>query len=662
MSSTSALEASIQAVSPVSIFMSLLPLSLGECESVCGRSSLAKGCFNDRSPAFLAGDGVLRRCELLKHASEFVAVRSIPGMRVRLPRPRSDRPVVVCGSDSLALRLVEELTRTDEPVTVVVDDAGGALPRRMVKLGARVVEGPASEVRTLRAAGVATARALALVSDDDVGNIHAALAAQDLNPRLRLVVRMFNVRLGQRIDNLFDDCTVLSASTIAAPFFVDAALGDGGGQLIRIAGRQLVAGPPEAVRDVLAPLSAPGPGGARALLPDDAARATLVLGTPRDPDTGDGAATPPVGTVADPPAVRAGRRARRRRTGRAATLKAIARALISQRLRLMTGVLAVLVGVATLVFHAGVPKLGWIDAFYFTVTTFTSTGNADLAELGASPQMKVFGAFLMLLGVLTIAVLTAVVVDDLVGARLAHTLGAPVGHPEKHVVVCGLGTVGLRVAEQLRAAGVDVVGVERDPDPATYATARRIGIPLVRGDASEEEALRAAGVATARCVVAVTDDDVANLEAGLASRTLRADLRVVLRLFDSDLADRVGRRLDLSISRSVSMAAAPVFAAAMMGREVIAAVPAGRRVLLVAEAPVSAGSVLAGAPIEEIDSAGMTRVIGHVRGGDVHWRPECETPIAAGDSLLVVATRAGLSRTLVLTGAGADTPAPEPAG
>jgi Trk K+ transport system NAD-binding subunit len=297
-----------------------------------------------------------------------------------------------------------------------------------------------------------------------------------------------------------------------------------------------------------------------------------------------------------------------------------------------------------------------VDAFYFTVTTFTSTGNVDLGDLNASPAMKVFGAFLMLLGVLTIAVLTAVVVDDLIGARLEQTLGAPIGKLRNHVVVCGLGTVGLRVAEQLCVAGVDVVGIERDPAPATYPTLRRLGVPLVHGDASEEETLRAAGVATAQCVVAVTDDDVANLEAGLTSRTVRGDLRVVLRLFDSDLAERVGNRLNLSTSRSVSVAAAPVFAAGMMGRDVIAAVPAGRRVLLIAEVPVSpqSAAAAAGATVSLVDEPGAIRVLGHVRDGVTTWQPDGHVRVRAGDRLVVVTTRAGLADTLLLTGAGAD--------
>ncbi len=564
-------------------------------------------------------------------------------MRLRLPRPPGDRPIIVCGGDSLALRLVEELVRMEEPVTVVVDDPDTPHARRMEKLGARLVTGPAGEVRTLRSAGVASARALALVDDDDVGNIQVALAAQELNPRLRLVVRMFNLRLGNRIDDLFDDCTVLSASTIAAPFFVDAALGDRSGRLIRFGGRPLLAGPPSAVDDVLAALAAPGADGSPTLLPASSPGATLVLGSPRvRPD--DGGETPAAGTE-EMPLIR-----RRRRTGKVAMMIGIARTLFSQRLQLLTGLLAALVAVSTVVFHAAVPKLGWVDAFYFTVTTFTSTGNGDLAELGASAPVKVFGAFLMLLGVLTIAVLTAVVVDDLIGARIADGLGIPVGQPAEHVVVCGLGTVGLRVAEQLHAAGVDVVGIEYDPEPATFAAMRRLGYPVVRGDASEEATLLAAGVQTARCLVAVTDDDVANLEAGLAGRALRDELRVVLRLFDSGLADRVGKRLDLTISRSVSFIAAPVFAAALMGREVVAVVPAGRRVLLLADVPVSAGSVAAGETLDSIAEPGEIRVLAHVQGGEVGWRPSLEARIDTGDRVFVAATRAGLARAVRLTG------------
>ena len=174
---------------------------------------------------------------------------------------------------------------------------------------------------------------------------------------------------------------------------------------------------------------------------------------------------------------------------------------------------------------------------------------------------------------------------------------------------------------------------------------------MIAGDASDASTLASAGASHARCVVAVTDDDVVNLEAGLTARALRPETRVVLRLFDPDLADRVDRRLGLSVSRSVSYAAAPVFAAAMMGRQVLAAVPAGRRVLLVAAVPVGSDSSLDGAVLSSVDS-GRIRVFG-VQTGDAAplLTPPPDLRLAAGQTLLLVATRAGLAKILIASGA-----------
>src|SRR3712207_8666240 len=55
------------------------------------------------------------------------------------------------------------------------------------------------------------------------------------------------------------------------------------------------------------------------------------------------------------------------------------------------------------------------------------------------------------------------------------------------------------------------------------------------------------------------------------------------RLFDGDFADRVERAFRIDVSRSVSYLAAPAFAAAMLQRDVIGAIPVNRRVLLIAD-------------------------------------------------------------------------------
>src|SRR5690606_10098045 len=80
---------------------------------------------------------------------------------------------------------------------------------------------------------------LALLHQDDVGNMHAALCAQEVEPRLRLVVRMFNTGLANGVRQIFPDSAVLSDASMAAPAFVAAALGEVAPTHFRHGGRTL---------------------------------------------------------------------------------------------------------------------------------------------------------------------------------------------------------------------------------------------------------------------------------------------------------------------------------------------------------------------------------------------------------------------------------------
>lgn len=174
---------------------------------------------------------------------------------------------------------------------------------------------------------------------------------------------------------------------------------------------------------------------------------------------------------------------------------------------------------------------------------------------------------------------------------------------------------------------------------------------MILGDARDPETLQAASVTTARCLVMVTTDDVTNLEAALLARSLRADLRVVLRLFEEDFARRVKVAFGINHSRSVSYLAAPAFAASMVGSEVIDTIPVGRRVLLVAEVHVGARSRLEGRPFHEVNVAGEIRLVavqtgrpGLGQGVQTFWWPERNRgrTLDRAHTMVVVATRAGL--------------------
>lgn len=139
--------------------------------------------------------------------------------------------------------------------------------------------------------------------------------------------------------------------------------------------------------------------------------------------------------------------------------------------------------------------------------------------------------------------------------------------------------------------------------------------------------------------MAVTSDDIANLETALAARAVRPDLRIVLRLFDTDLAERVERTFDIPISRSVAALAAPAFVAALLSRRLIGVLGIGHRVLAVSEVVVMAGSRAARRTVAELERGCECRVLAI---GD-RFAPAGSDPVSA-ERLTVVASRAGLRR------------------
>ncbi|MDT5036219.1 MAG: hypothetical protein QOE03_1404 [Micromonosporaceae bacterium] len=574
------------------------------------------------------------------------------------------RQLIVCGDDPLAFRLVDELVgRYRVRVTVLLESRRHGHGPRIARLPeVRVIEVARLDADAFRLAGIASADAVALVHQDDVGNINAALQVQELNPKPRLVIRMFNMSLGGAVRQLLPDCRVLSDAAMAAPSFVSAALGEVAPVHVRLPGRTLhVARRTEvAESDIVCGLAAQIPDGKPNLLPGDQATADLVLAVARGLKARHTIVDQSADTTGTPELALARNHVPRwRRIGVADRLRRWRRrpfgalpVLISRRLRIAAVVLFGLLIAGTVVLKM-TQGGGWLNAGYRTILDTFAGANADP---GAPALVKATEAALTVVSIALIPVVTAAVVEAAVNARLALALGRLRRPIADHVVVVGLGNVGTRVIRRLHDLGVPTVGIDRTEDARGIPVARELGIPYIIGEANRAETLRAASVRTCRALVVVSTDDVTNLETTLQGRAIKEDLRVVLRLFDGEFASRVQRAFGITISRSVSYLAAPAFAAAMLEREVVGTIPVDRRVLLIAEVPVCAGSELAGAPLSDAGQVGQARVIAVMvdRRQRTMWDLEPGRRLEPDDVLVVVATRAGLGRLLARTGSAGD--------
>jgi Trk K+ transport system NAD-binding subunit len=534
---------------------------------------------------------------------------------------------VVCGDSPLAFRLVDELiNRYDEDVTVILPSKQANYGPRIAQLSrVKVIEAADPDNAAFQAAKLSTARALALLGSDDAGNIHAALLAQDINPDLRLVLRQFNMSLGHRVRTLFADCAVLSVAAMAAPSFVAAALGREGPTHIRVSGRTLYVVRRDEVdaSRIICGLADTTDQTNADLLPVDEHASDLVLAFTNGP---------------------ALERAVSRRRGR--VLAAVRRnfgSVLNRKVGVAALSLFVLLAIGTTMF-AMFGGYTWWNAIYETALDVAGAAQ----PLDSLPVInKITQVMVTIVGISIIPIITAVALDAVVGARLAAA-GGPQGPFRDHVVVIGLGQVGVRVVAQLHDLGVPVVCIDRNENARGIPLAKRLGLPVIIGDASRDDTLRAAYIGTSRALVTLSSHDVVNLEAALTAKAIRDDLLVVLRLFDNDFARLVERRFGINVSRSVSFLAAPAFAAAMVERQVIGTIPVGRRVLLIAEVPVGDGTGLNRLTVREVERRFEVRVIGLQRRTEqrLDWQPSTDHQLVPRDRLMVVATRSGLGQIL----------------
>jgi len=544
-----------------------------------------------------------------------------PGTAQHAPRQH----VVVVGADTTTVRLAEELVRSGEQLVVI---AHGENPRGAIAdieaLGCQMII--ASQIREaeLRAAGVERARAAVVLGDDDVLALRLGLMIDELAPGLRIVIEMTNPRLGGRLTSLIGDCTLLSSAELAAPAFVAAALATPDTQSFEIGGRTVAAGPRHRIGgELLAVIGDTRRTGIDAVLPQNGG--DLVLGTKL------------IGTA--------------RNVARTSGMLGAVSRIFDRRARLVMLGLAALILLSTLYFHIG--GRDWLASLYLALTASTATGTGDLSTLPLGFQ---FGAlFIQLFGLVLSAGITAVIVDALIGARLAGILGGVRGKPRHHVVVCGLGRVGTAVAVRLQSRGVPVIAIERRVEAPGVLRARQLKIPVVVAAATNASAQEIAGISRADAVLAVTDDEAVNLEIALVAKDANPSVRIVARVFDHDLASRVERRLQLGATRSVSMLAAPAFAAVALGRRQDVIFPVGRRVLLFTELTVSASSAAPGRSLRQLEEPGASRILAWSRsssGTNWQWR-HLDHELAGNERIAVVATRAGLARLLRVTRASA---------
>jgi voltage-gated potassium channel Kch len=390
----------------------------------------------------------------------------------------------------------------------------------------------------MRAALTQAVSAVAILVRGDVIALRYALLVEHLLPEVRLVVTLFDRTVAEQLVRVVPNCQVTSPANVAVPSIIGACVGP----------------------DVLAVASLGG-------MP------TMVLA--------------------------AGEGIELRRWSRRGWLRRLPAVLAGQVRPHDAATRFLFIGLSGL---ASILVLDWllavtalhengIRALYIATRVVATVGPGD-ADAHTPGWYQAFASGSMLLTIVFTAVFTAGVINRLLSSRSIAIIGSRTVPTRDHVVVIGLGQVGLRLCIELRRLGISVVAVERDPRAVNLRLARAAKVPVLIAHAEDREVLKRLSLHRARALAAMGAEDLDNIEVAIAALAVAPDLRVVLRAGDDDVITETRSLFRIGEVRNVSALTAFAVTLGLVGQTPRAVYARGHQLGAVPFAVPGAGTIL----------------------------------------------------------------------
>jgi Trk K+ transport system NAD-binding subunit len=511
--------------------------------------------------------------------------------------------------------------------------------------------------KTLEAAALDQCRAVLLVTNNERINIEAAFAVRSLNPSVRLVIRSaqdnLNLLLAQQLGNFI----AFEATQLSATSFALAALG---GEtcglftlethLFRVVQMQIGPTHPWCDRRKLAELNTSTCKVLSHIPKDSSLNAGFYQWEPEAKvQNGDVIAYVEVSALSSsttrPMTPSFWQQLLNSLTGKQSWPVDFWHGNQTQRvIFLCTGVMLGLFLLGTLLYKLNYPDIGWQDALNVGIVLAIGGFDNLFGQLKLPFPipwwLHLYSISLTVAGTVFIGILYASLTERVLAARFQFLRRRPLIPRQEHVVLVGLGKVGKRIAKlllDLKQSLVGINGTILDPEDLPQ-------MPLIVGNWSS--VLEHANLKTARSLIAVTDDEVANLEIALMAHAANPKLNLVICTFDSLFTENVAQLLPYTRVLGTYALAAEAYAGAAFGENVLELLHLNNQTILVTECHIEKTDTLNGLLVAEVAYGyGVVPILHQKESRDsVRLMPSSEMRLQESDRLVVFATIEGLRR------------------
>jgi Trk K+ transport system NAD-binding subunit len=308
-------------------------------------------------------------------------------------------------------------------------------------------------------------------------------------------------------------------------------------------------------------------------------------------------------------------------------------------------VITLAVALAALLFPSSDPTLSTADGFFTALVLMTGGTYADLfpAFHHLSNALRFLSITLSVIGTVAVGLVYAWFTDRLMTIRLRLAKRRPRPPHGDHVLIVGLGRAGRQAAGLFSALRRPAAGVETK----TLEDHALGDLAVVAGSGTDRATLEAAGCATARGLLAVTNDDWLNLEVALLARTINPDCALVIRTNDRRFSRNVAGVLPRLEVVCVPDVAAKAFAAAALGENVLDLFQFEGKTIFVVEHYVANGDAIEGRHLAEIaEGFSVMPVLYQQRGQEPRFWSIVDRAIvmSEGDRVVLLGPSSSLQR------------------
>lgn len=206
-------------------------------------------------------------------------------------------------------------------------------------------------------------------------------------------------------------------------------------------------------------------------------------------------------------------------------------------------------GVGYYLIGDGRPGWGFGNCLYMTVITVTTVGYAEvLPGMDAVPYARFFTVILLMSGtgslVYFASTITAFIIEgDLKDVLFANRLKKRIKRMKDHVIVCGAGSTGRNVIEELLKAAVPVIAIDTREEELKDIASKfpKAEFSYVVGDATDDDVMAQTNLPGARGLVAALSSDKDNLYLVVSGRQTTPNARIVARCAELSHVEKIRR-------------------------------------------------------------------------------------------------------------------------